>query len=102
MQNEEFDFQVLECVTRALDSWGSAVRDKIFWHLFFYCGMKPSEIGDKVGTFAKALEDAFGPESIAIEKSIAIELKRKFGIPKTVPSRLIPVLGAISNKLVVV
>ena len=102
MQNEEFDFQVLECVTKALDSWGSAVRDKIFWHLFFYCGMKPSEIGEKVDTFAKALEDAFGSDSIEIEKSIAIELKRKFGISKAVPSRLIPVVSAISSKLVVV
>ena len=75
---EEYD--LLQCIDKALDSFGSLVKNAIFLKLTMQHNSGRSEVLSDPNMFAKDINETFGSSARGIEMAIIGELKKKFSV----------------------
>lgn len=73
---EEYD--LIECIDRGLDRFGSSVKNSIFLKLSFIHNSDSSEIIQDPFVFKSVIEEIFGQGAGEIETSIICEIKKAF------------------------
>lgn len=75
---EEYD--LLQCIDKALDSFGSSVKNAIFWRMTILHNSSRNEVISDPCIFANVIEETFGTSAKGIEIAIIKELSKKFGL----------------------
>lgn len=75
---EEYD--LLQCIDKALDGFGSSVKNAIFWRMTMLHNSGRSEVISDPATFARVIEETFGSSGKGIEIAIISELDKKFNL----------------------
>ncbi len=75
---EEYD--LLQCIDKALDSYGSSVKNAIFWRMTILHNSSRSEVISDPAVLAQVIEETFGSSARGIEASIISEIDRKFNL----------------------
>ena len=71
---------ILECIERALDSFGQNVRLVLYWKMERELGLRRENIPFKPELFAKSVERMFGPGSRIVERVITREIEKSSGV----------------------
>jgi len=101
LDQESFNYEILQCVTKGLDAFGPSVKQTVYWQLLVVYNLKPSDIVNFPETFVKALENMFGAGAVAIERAITLEFKSNFQVKSSLPVRFIPALKEIEKQLAI-
>ena len=75
---EEYD--LLQCIEKGLEPFGSHVKQSIFWKMSILHNYSRNEVIDNPNLLASVIRDTLGDSSPAVEESIANEITRKFDI----------------------
>jgi len=73
---EEYD--LLECIDKGLEPFGSNVKQTIYWNMTILHGSQRAGLIGDPSVFAKVLEEIFGASAVGIEKSIIREIRKVF------------------------
>ncbi len=75
---EEYD--LLQCIDKALDSFGSSVKSAIFLRLTMSHNSSRSEVISDPNILACVIAEAFGSGAKGIEMAIIGELRKRFAV----------------------
>jgi len=93
-------YDLLQCVDRALDSFGSNAKQATYWSLMSKEGISSDRILSKPEAFVRALREVFGSGYVLIEKSIVKEINSSFDLGSSADSYgLIEALDAASRDI---
>ena len=73
---EEYD--LLQCIDKALDAFGSSVKNAVFWRMTILHNSSRSEVISDPRILVEVIRETFGSGSTAIETSIIQEIRKKF------------------------
>ncbi len=73
---EEYD--LLQCIDKALDGFGSSAKNAIFWRMTMFHNSGRSEVISDPRIFVDVMEETFGRGAPSIEMAIIYELSMKF------------------------
>jgi hypothetical protein len=76
-QNME-DYDLLKCVDKALDKFGTSVKQTIYWKITILHGSLQNAIVENPSIFIGVLHDIFRDSSIGVERSIIEEIRSAF------------------------
>jgi hypothetical protein len=95
---EECD--LLGCIDRGLEPFGSHVKQTIYWKMMILHGSQRQGVIAHPGTFAKVIEEIMGGSAVGIEKSIIREIRKVFdlSVPKT--ETLVTAIDAARERIV--
>ena len=76
---EEYD--LIQCIDKALDGYGSSVKNAIFWRMtmFHKSSRNEATISDPA-ILSRVINEAFGSSAKGIEASIISEINKKFDL----------------------
>ncbi len=87
-------YDLLQCVDRALDQFGSNAKQSMYWALMAKEGVSSETIATKPEAFVRTLREVFGAEgSKVVERTIIEEIKDTFDLEK--PSSSYTILEAL-------
>jgi hypothetical protein len=72
------DYDLLKCVDRALDKFGTSVKQTIYWKITILHGSLQNAIVENPSIFIGVLHDIFRDSSIGVERSIVEEIRTVF------------------------
>jgi hypothetical protein len=76
-------YDLLQCVDRALDKFGSNTKQATYWTLMTKEGISSDRIVSNPEALSRILEEIFGVEgSKIVEKAIVKEIKKVFDLEK--------------------
>lgn len=75
---EEYD--LLQCIDRALDEFGSSTKNTIFWRMTVLHNSNRSEVISDPRIFVGVIEELLGNSAPAIKKAIIREIRKKFDL----------------------
>ncbi len=73
---EEFD--LLQCIDKALGTFGSSVKNAVFWRMTILHNSSRSEVISDPRALVEVIKETFGSGASAIETSIIQEIRKKF------------------------
>ncbi len=74
-------YDLLQCVDRALDKFGSNTKQATYWTLMTKEGISSDRIASNPEALSRILQDIFGNEgSKIVEKAIVKEIKKAFSL----------------------
>jgi hypothetical protein len=95
---EECD--IVTCVDKGLEPYGSQVKQTVFWRISMSHGSLVNSLIADPAIFVNVLREIVGSGSAAVEKSIIKELRQAFDIPrKEGPVDLITALKIARNQI---
>lgn len=71
---EEYD--LLQCIDKALDGYGSSVKNAIFWRMAILHNSTRNEVISDPTILARVIEETFGSSTKGIEMSIISEINK--------------------------
>ena len=77
---EEYD--LLECIDKGLEPFGSNVKQSIYWKMSILHNFSRNEIIENPELLSGVIKETLGDSSEAVEESIIVEIREKFGIPE--------------------
>lgn len=81
LDKQSLDYEVLQCVDRALSSYGSSIRQTVYWQLLMKFNIKASEIPANPELFSSRLERILGSGgAVMVERAIVNEMIARFDI----------------------
>ena len=75
---EEYD--LLQCIDKALDGYGSSVKNAIFWRMTMFHKSSRNEVISDPVIFSRVINEAFGSSAKGIEASIISEINKTFDL----------------------
>ena len=96
---EEYD--LLQCIDKALDSFGSSVKNAIFLRLTMQHNSSRNEVISDPSILARVIEESFGNSATGIERSIIRELRKKFAITSKGVRSLIEAINDAKAQIVI-
>jgi hypothetical protein len=75
---EEYD--LLQCIEKGLEPFGSHVKQSIFWKMSILHNYSREEVIDNPELLASVIRETLGDSSSAVEESISAEIARKFDL----------------------
>jgi hypothetical protein len=78
-------YDLLQCVDRGLDSFGTNMKQAVYWQLMSTEATSSDRILSNPEAFVRALKEIFGSGYPLVERAIIRELKKTFEI-KMLPS----------------
>jgi hypothetical protein len=71
-------YDLLQCVDRGLDAFGSNMKQAVYWQLMSKEAISSDRILSNPEAFVRTLKEIFGPGYPLAQRSIVKELKRTF------------------------
>lgn len=75
---EEYD--LLQCINKALDEFGSSIKYTIFWRMAILHNSKRSEVISDPRVFVDVIEELLGSGAAPVELAIIREIRKTFDI----------------------
>ena len=94
---EEYD--ILQCIDRALDAFGSSVKNSIFWRMSTLHNSTTSEVISDPTAFANVVHEVSNGSAHEIEASIINEMRKAFDLPASKTRNLVVALSAAKEQL---
>ncbi|MDG6994305.1 MAG: hypothetical protein JRN52_00160 [Nitrososphaerota archaeon] len=94
---EEYD--ILRCIDRALDAFGSSVKNAIFWRMSTLHNSASSEVISDPAVFVGVVEEICNGSSFQVEASIIKEIRQVFDLPVEKTRSLATALNAAKQQL---
>jgi hypothetical protein len=76
---EEYD--LLQCIEKGIEPFGSHVKQSIFWKMSILHNYSRNEISENPGILMSVIRETLSDSSLAVEDSIAKEIRTKFNLP---------------------
>lgn len=95
---EEYD--LLQCIDKALDGFGSSAKNAIFWRMTIVHNSSRSEVISDPRRFVQVIREAFGAGALSIETSIIHEIKKKFMISERGSRDLVNAISEAKNQVI--
>ena len=73
-------YDLLQCVDRGLETFGSNVKQSIYWTLTSKEGISSDRILSSPEAFVRALKEIFGDGYVLAERAIIREMKKTFDL----------------------
>ena len=96
---EEYD--LLQCIDKALDSYGSSVKNAIFWRMTILHNSSRSEVISDPAVLAQVIEETFGGSARGIEASIINEIDRKFNLSSNGVRSLVNAISEAKSQVII-
>ena len=96
---EEYD--LLQCIDKALDAFGSSVKNAIFLRLTMQHNSSRNEVISDPSILARVIEESFGNSATGIERSIIKELRKKFAITSKGVRSLVEAINDAKAQIVI-
>ena len=96
---EEYD--LLQCIDKGLDGFGSSVKNAIFWRLTILHNSSRSEVISDPKVLVQVIRETFGSSASAIETSITDEIGKKFQLSTKGTRSLVEAIGEAKNQVIV-
>ena len=93
-------YDVLQCVDRGLDAFGSNMKQTTYWTLLMKEGVSSDKILSQPDAFIRALKEVFGSGFPLAQRSIVKELKKVFDLPLPTSSYSIAEALEVASKTV--
>ena len=93
-------YDLLQCVDRGLDTFGSNIKQAAYWELMSREGVSSDRILPNPEAFVRALKQVFGTGYPLAERSIVREIKRTFELDSPISSYTIPEAFEIASKFI--
>ena len=77
---EEYD--LLQCIDKGLEPFGSNVKQSIYWKMSILHNFSRNEIIENPELLSNVIRETLGDSSEAVEESIIVEIREKFGVPE--------------------
>jgi hypothetical protein len=80
-------YDILHCVDRALDTFGSNAKQSVYWNFTSKEGISSDSILSKPQAFVNTIREVFGPNgSKLVERAVVREIKSAFNLQGTISS----------------
>ena len=96
---EEYD--LLQCIDRALDSFGSSVKNAIFWRMTILHNSSRSEVISDPRILASVIEESFGSSATGIGMAIISEIGKRFSISSKGTRSLVDAITDAKRQIIV-
>lgn len=96
---EEYD--LLQCVDKALDSFGSSVKNAVFGRMTMLHNSSGSEVISDPRMFARVIKETFGDSAKAVEMLIITELRKKFSLSEEGTHSLVQAITEAKEQVIV-
>ena len=93
-------YDLLQCVDRGLDTFGTNMKQAVYWALTSREAISSDKILSNPEAFVRALEEVFGAGYPLAERSIVREIKRTFELDSPISSYNIPEAFEIAGKFI--
>jgi hypothetical protein len=93
-------YDLLQCVDRGLDTFGTNMKQAVYWSLMSKEAISSDRILSNPEAFVRALKEIFGTGYPLAERSIIREIKRTFELDSPMSSYNIPEAFEIASKFI--
>ncbi|MDA4130913.1 MAG: hypothetical protein OK457_09095 [Thaumarchaeota archaeon] len=98
------EMTLMECIDEGLGVLGRDTERKVYWRLLLIEKMKESGTNDRgilrdPDGFLNAIEQTFGIGAWAIERSITVEIRKRFGLQSLESNNLVVVIKTAMHKI---
>jgi hypothetical protein len=98
------EMTLMECIDEGLGVLGRDAERKVYWRLLLIEKMKESGTNDRgilrdPDGFLNAIEETFGIGAWAIERSITVEIRKRFGFQSLESNNLVVVIKTAMHKI---
>ena len=95
---EEYD--LIRCIDKALDQFGSSVKNAIFWRMSILHKSNTSEVISDPAVLTGVIEEMFSDSAPEIEKSIIDEIRKVFDLSFEETSSLAVAVSAARQQVI--
>ena len=95
---EEYD--LIRCIDKALDQFGSSVKNAIFWRMSILHKSNTSEVISDPAVLTGVIEEMFSDSATEIEKSIIDEIIKVFDLSFEETSSLAVAVSAARQQVI--
>ncbi|MHB1868839.1 MAG: hypothetical protein ACYCPP_07830 [Nitrososphaerales archaeon] len=95
---EEYD--LIKCIDKALDQFGSSVKNAIFWRMSLLHKSNTSEVVSDPTILSGVIEEIFSDSAPEIEKSIVREIRKVFDLAVEETSSLVVAVNAAKQQVI--
>jgi len=102
VENALEEYDLLGCIDKGLEPFGSYVKQTIYWTMTILHGSQRDGIIADPSAFAKVLQEIFDESAIRIEKSIIREIRKIFALSVNDTETLTRAIAAATEQVVLV